>query len=50
MRNIEFWASIVKNKRNGQFNFSIPKKILDSKTKIKLVNAKKIKLKIGGFI
>lgn len=42
-------VKIVKNKSNGQFNISLPKKKLSKKDLFNLKNSKRIKINLEGF-
>ena len=43
------WAVLVKNKKNGQINISIPKKKIPAKTCEELLKSERIKFLIEGF-
>jgi len=45
----QFDVKLIHNKKNGQFNISIPKKKLSKKNMIDLKSAKRIKISIEGF-
>jgi len=45
----KFDVKLIINKRNGQMNFSLPKRKLSKKNIYDLKNSKKIKISIEGF-